>query len=169
MPSFFLDDINNCLEESVDRKGSRRLNFFYPTIRRPHHSCRFNLRKLLRRLRHLIQFSESIKQPVQERNGRLLQHVWIVTRQPSTVTVFLRTHVHNNLSHSLFIVPSPIWTYIIDEPPFLPPCTLRPRHMHNTFETLGSLGPKFGVPFPRLFYSCPLPARKTPTYLKFWT
>ena len=52
---------------------------------------------------------------------------------------------------------------------FLPPCTLRPRHMHNTLETLGSLGPTFGIPFPRLFSSCLSPARKTPTCLNFWT
>ena len=67
-----------------------------------------------------------------ERNGQLLQDVWIVTWQPATVTVLLRTHFHHDLSHPLFMVPSPTWTYIIDQPPiFHPPFSHFARSDHN--------------------------------------
>ena len=85
-----------------------------------------------RRLRHPIPIPESIKNLYKERNGQLLQDVWIVTRQPSTVTVFFRTHLYHNLSRPLFMVPSPTWTYIIDEPPIFHPLSSHFAHSdHN--------------------------------------
>ena len=152
MPSFFFNDLNNCLEDvhphrpvppnrSTQKTPGGLTSSIPPYDGHITHAGSI-YGSCFRRLYHPSPYPESIRQPVQRAQRPTSSrcsdcYAATVNGHCLSSDPLPPQSIHHSLSHPLTMVPSTTWTYIINEPPiFHPPFSHLAHFDHDICTTL---------------------------------